>query len=145
LVLGIVITVDDKHWIRQKWYLWQFSAWLKTMAMTVSKIPIKVFSHSGTVTPTFSFTTHSIVDNFSDRNWPVVGPKLPSPWSDGSSCCNHVKPNRPFEQLNNNETASSTMVIIVCVIDMIILTVGCCLVTKTALAMVAVLLLSFSC
>jgi hypothetical protein len=30
--------------------------------------------------------THSIVANFSGRNWPFVGPKLPSPWSDGSSC-----------------------------------------------------------
>jgi hypothetical protein len=24
LTLGIVITVDDEHWIHQKWYLWQF-------------------------------------------------------------------------------------------------------------------------
>ena len=32
------------------------------------------------------------------------------------------------------------MVITICVIDMIILTVGCCLVTKTAIAMVTVLL-----
>ena len=38
------------------------------------------------------------------------------------------------------------MVIAICVIDMIILTVGCCLVTKTAVAMNAVLLLlSVSC
>jgi hypothetical protein len=34
---------------------------------------------------------------------------------------------------------------IFCVMDMIVLTVGCCLVTKTAVAMVIVLLFSVSC
>jgi hypothetical protein len=47
LVLGTVLTVDDEDWIRQKEYLWQFSAgaWSKTMtmAMTVTKIKTKVF------------------------------------------------------------------------------------------------------
>jgi hypothetical protein len=48
LTFGIVITVDDEHWIRQKRYLRQFSAgpWSKTMVMTITKIPTKVFSHS---------------------------------------------------------------------------------------------------
>ncbi len=42
--------------------------------------------------------------------------------------------------INDDETASSTMVNTICVIDMIILTVGCCLVTKAAVAIVAILL-----
>jgi hypothetical protein len=47
--------------------------------------------------------------------------------------------------INNNKTASSTMVITICVIDMIELTVSCCVVTKVAVAMVAMLLLTVSC
>jgi hypothetical protein len=47
--------------------------------------------------------------------------------------------------INNNETASAPMVNIICVIHMTILIVGCCLVTETAVVMVAVLLLSVSC
>jgi hypothetical protein len=51
--------------------------------------------------------------------------------------------------INDDETASATMVNIICVIQMIILTVGCCLVTKSVVAMVAMvamlLLLSVSC
>jgi hypothetical protein len=38
---------------------------------------------------------------------------------------------------NDDETASPTIFNTTCVFDMIILTVGCCLVTKTAVAMVA--------
>jgi hypothetical protein len=46
--------------------------------------------------------------------------------------------------MNNDKAASSTLITI-CVIDMIILTVGYCLVTKTAVTMVAVLSLSVPC
>jgi hypothetical protein len=42
--------------------------------------------------------------------------------------------------INDDETASSTMVYTICVIYMITVTAGCCLVTKTAVAMVALLL-----
>jgi hypothetical protein len=47
--------------------------------------------------------------------------------------------------INNNETMSSTMVYTICVIYMITVMAGCCLVTKTAVAMVALLLLFVSC
>jgi hypothetical protein len=43
--------------------------------------------------------------------------------------------------INDDETASSTMVYTIYVIYMITVIAGCCLVTKTAVAMVALLLL----
>jgi hypothetical protein len=43
--------------------------------------------------------------------------------------------------INDDKTASSTMVNTICVIDMIIFIFGCSLVTKTAIAMVTMLLL----
>jgi hypothetical protein len=43
--------------------------------------------------------------------------------------------------INDNETASSTMVYTIYVVYMITVMAGCCLVTKTAVAMVALLLL----
>jgi hypothetical protein len=84
-------------------YLRQFPAGAcsKTMAITITKISTKVFSHSSNTN--IYLTTHSIVENFSDRNWSVLGPESPSPWSDGSSCWNYVEPNRPFEQRSNNQ------------------------------------------
>jgi hypothetical protein len=52
-----------------------------------------------------------------------------------------IVPLRNKTTINDNVSASATMVNTICVIHMIILMVGCCLVTKTAIAMVAMLLL----